>query len=63
MGGGVRARPEVCRELIVRDGSASQRGRQQRGAAGQTVEHAHVHIIPRRPAMSPIPARGPPCYP
>ena len=48
---------DVCRELIARGGVDGLNVGVNSGApAGQTVDHAHVHVIPAGSAMFPIPA-------
>lgn len=49
MGRGVRASGELCRELSQRDGvDGVNVGINSGVAAGQTLDHAHIHIISRR---------------
>jgi diadenosine tetraphosphate (Ap4A) HIT family hydrolase len=50
---------EICRELSVHDGVDGLNVGVNSGiAAGQTVDHAHVHIIPRRLGDVPDPRGG-----
>ena len=50
---------EVCRELAERDGvDGVNVGVNSGVAAGQTVDHAHVHVIPRRLGDVPDPRGG-----
>lgn len=50
---------EVCRELSKRDGiDGVNVGVNSGVAAGQTVDHAHVHVIPRRLGDVPDPRGG-----
>ena len=50
---------EICRELSERDGvDGVNVGINSVVAAGQTVDHAHVHVIPRRLGDVPDPRGG-----
>jgi diadenosine tetraphosphate (Ap4A) HIT family hydrolase len=50
---------EVCRKLSERDGvDGVNVGVNSGVAAGQTVDHAHVHVIPRRLGDVPDPRGG-----
>lgn len=49
----------AIRDKLARDGIASFNvGANVGAAAGQTVDHAHVHLIPRRPGDVPDPVFG-----
>lgn len=50
---------EVCRDLSGQDGvDGINVGVNSGAAAGQTVDHAHVHVIPRRLGDVPDPRGG-----
>jgi ATP adenylyltransferase len=51
---------QLCADILAKDGSVAgfNVGMNSGEAAGQTVDHAHVHLIPRRQGDAENPRGG-----